>query len=50
MRKEYLSNISGAGIDPCLCENTKLELNAGEEKSFIIILGQYESLRKLKAA
>lgn len=48
MRKEYLSNISGAGIDPCLCENTKLELNAGEEKSFIIILGQYESLEEVE--
>lgn len=49
MRKEVLSNISGAGIDPCLCQNTKLELDPGEKKSFVVILGQYESLEEIES-
>ena len=33
----------------CLCQNTKLELDPGEKKSFVVILGQYESLEEIES-
>ncbi|WP_163191902.1 GH36-type glycosyl hydrolase domain-containing protein [Clostridium thermarum] len=48
MRKDRLSNICGAGIDPCLCENVKLDLEPDEEKTLIVILGQCESTEELQ--
>jgi cellobiose phosphorylase len=47
MRKDRFSNICGAGIDPCLCENVKLDLEPGEEKTLIVIFGQSESNEEL---
>ena len=48
MRRETLSNMGGGGIDPCLCENIKLELGINEEKTFIVVLGQYESMDEIE--
>lgn len=44
VRMDKLSNICGAGIDPCLAQNTKLKLNPDEEKTIVVIMGQYENL------
>lgn len=49
MRKDRLANISGAGIDPCLCENVKLDLEVNEEKTLVVILGQEESVKNINS-
>jgi cyclic beta-1,2-glucan synthetase len=49
MRMERLSGLCGAGFDPCLAANSKVELKPGEEKTIIIMLGQYESLEEINS-
>lgn len=38
-----LSNTSGAGLDPCAAFQTKIDLNPGEERTIIILLGDAEN-------
>jgi cyclic beta-1,2-glucan synthetase len=49
MRMEKLSGLCGAGFDPCLAANSKFELKPGEEKTLIIMLGQYEALEEINS-
>jgi cellobiose phosphorylase len=44
MKKSKLSGLCGAGMDPCVAINSKIELSPGEEKTISIVLGQYEDL------
>lgn len=48
MRKEKLSNACGAGFDPCMAQCSKITLEAEEEKTLIIALGQHEDLDHIK--
>lgn len=41
--KNELTGDVGAGFDPCIALNAKIDLNAFEEKSMIILLGEDES-------
>jgi cyclic beta-1,2-glucan synthetase len=47
LRMEKFSGLCGAGFDPCLAQNSKLELLPGEEKSLSIVFGQYEELDEI---
>lgn len=48
INEEKLSNISGAGFDPCLAENIKIEIEPNSEAKLIILLGQHESLQHIE--
>lgn len=48
MRREKLSGLSGAGIDPCLAENMKFDLEPGEDKTLIVVIGQYETAAEIE--
>ncbi|MCY6958910.1 GH36-type glycosyl hydrolase domain-containing protein [Clostridium brassicae] len=48
LKKVSLSNTSGGGYDPCLCENTKFTIKQGEEKTLLILLGEDDSLDKVE--
>ncbi|OPJ63563.1 N,N'-diacetylchitobiose phosphorylase [Clostridium oryzae] len=48
MRVSKLSGISGAGMEPCMAENVKIELKPNEEKNIIILFGQYESEEQIE--
>lgn len=43
LKFKKLSNVVGAGLDPCFAQNIKLSLNKGEEKEFLVLLGQDQS-------
>ncbi len=45
---EKLSNEVGAGIDPCMAENSKITLEPNEEKVLIAILGAEDSIEAVK--
>ncbi len=46
--KEILSNNVGAGLDPCLAENSKISLGENEEKVVNIVFGEDDSLQKIE--
>jgi cyclic beta-1,2-glucan synthetase len=46
--KGKLSNISGAGFDPCLAENIKIDIDPQGEAKLVILLGQHESLEHIE--
>ncbi|KOM96135.1 NdvB [Clostridium botulinum] len=45
---EKLGNEVGAGIDPCMAENSKITLEPNEEKVLIAILGAEDSIEAVK--
>ncbi|MDP4177408.1 MAG: glucoamylase family protein [Bacillota bacterium] len=47
MRKDSLSDEVGSGLDPCLAAEAKINLNSGEEKNIIILLGEDESIEEI---
>lgn len=47
LKLKRLSNTVGAGMDPCLAESVKINLNEEEEKEILILLGQEESFEKI---
>lgn len=48
LEKIGLSNKTGAGMDPCLAENVKCTIKAGQEKTLIVIFGQGEDLQEVE--
>ncbi|PJI07746.1 MULTISPECIES: GH36-type glycosyl hydrolase domain-containing protein [Clostridium] len=48
IKKIRLSNEVGSGIEACMAENVKINLNPGEEKEIVIMLGEEKSLIELK--
>lgn len=48
LSKVGLSNSVGAGMDPCIAENSKFTLKEGEEKIFTVIMGEDESVEKIE--
>jgi len=48
LKYKRLSNTAGAGYDPCLACNTKVQINPGEEVQFVVMLGQKENLNEIK--
>jgi Cellobiose phosphorylase len=48
LKFKKLSNVVGAGLDPCFAQNIKLSLNKGEEKEFLVLLGQDESFDSIE--
>ncbi len=46
--KERLSNNVGAGLDPCLAENSKISLEENEETIIDIVFGEDESLEEIE--
>ncbi|WMJ80575.1 glucoamylase family protein [Clostridium sp. MB40-C1] len=48
LKSVSLSNTSGGGYDPCLCENTKFTIKQGEEKTLLILLGEDDSIKKVE--
>ncbi|AYD41465.1 cyclic beta 1-2 glucan synthetase [Clostridium fermenticellae] len=42
------SNHIGAGMDPCMCQNVKIDLGPDEEKEILIILGQNSDFAKIE--
>lgn len=48
LSRRELSGAAGAGFDPCIALNTKIDLNAHEEKSIIILLGEDESKEEIE--
>src|SRR3712207_2438883 len=47
LRKEFLSNNVGAGLDPCVAVNSKISIKPNEEKYFIAILGEEEHIETI---
>lgn len=47
MLRKKLSNSCGAGMDPCLSENVKLDIKSYEEKNIIILFGEIEGLENI---
>lgn len=43
LKKKSLSNTSGGGYDPCICEQAQIVLKPGEEKVVYILFGEEES-------
>jgi cellobiose phosphorylase len=48
MNKKGLSNNVGAGLDPCMVQNSKITLLENEEKTINIILGEEESIEEIQ--
>ncbi|MPW26752.1 cyclic beta 1-2 glucan synthetase [Alkalibaculum sp. M08DMB] len=48
LEKIKLSNISGAGMDPCLVENSKFCIESGQEKTILVLLGEGEDLEEVE--
>ena len=48
LKRIGLSNEVGAGMDPCLAENSKFFLGSGEEKTLIIMLGQDDRIENIE--
>lgn len=48
LKKKNLSNNFGGGLDPCLASSVKVKIPAGEKKKVVIMLGQNESLARIK--
>jgi cyclic beta-1,2-glucan synthetase len=48
LKFKKLSNTVGAGLDPCFAQNIKLSLNKGEEKEFLVLIGQDESFDSIE--
>jgi cellobiose phosphorylase len=44
LKRVRLSNTTGGGYDPCLCENVKFTIKQGEEQTLVIMLGEDESI------
>jgi cellobiose phosphorylase len=42
-----LSNTVGAGFDPCLAENVKINLDKNEDQEILILFGQEENFEKI---
>ena len=49
LKKARLSNVTGAGYDPCLACNTKISLKPDEEIELIVLFGQKEGIENIKA-
>ncbi|WP_010238771.1 GH36-type glycosyl hydrolase domain-containing protein [Clostridium arbusti] len=49
LKKVGFSNNVGAGLDPCMAENSKISLEEDEEKNIYIVFGECESLEEVKA-
>ncbi|MEY7999829.1 glucoamylase family protein [Clostridium sp. Mt-5] len=47
LQSENFSNKVGAGVDPCLAQNIKIELDKNSEGEIIILLGQEDSLEQI---
>lgn len=47
LTKTVLSNLSGSGMQPCLCANSKLVLEPMEEKYVFVLLGQENNTKKI---
>ncbi|KPU27792.1 glycosyl transferase [Caloranaerobacter sp. TR13] len=50
LKREGLSNTVGAGFDPCAVIQTIVDLDDGEEKELVFMLGQYDNLDDIKDA
>lgn len=48
LKKANLSNNVGGGLDPCMVQNCKIQLEPEEEKNLWVIFGEEESLEKVK--
>ncbi|MCY6356795.1 GH36-type glycosyl hydrolase domain-containing protein [Clostridium sp. ZS2-4] len=48
LKRVRLSNTTGGGYDPCLCQNVKFTIKAGEEKTLIVMLGEDESIEAVE--
>ncbi|MGE5626949.1 MAG: GH36-type glycosyl hydrolase domain-containing protein [Solirubrobacterales bacterium] len=48
LKREKLSNNTGAGYDPCLAVNSKITLGLNDEKDIIILLGEEKEKDKIK--
>jgi len=48
LKRISLSNTVGAGYDPCLAVNSKIELAIDEERDMIVLLGQEEESSKIE--
>jgi cyclic beta-1,2-glucan synthetase len=49
LRRTALSGRDGAGLDPCAAIQTSIELEPGEARQVIFLLGQAESLQEARA-
>lgn len=47
LKSKALSNMTGAGMDPCLAEQTFISIKPGETKEISIILGEIENLQQI---
>ncbi|MDD3224181.1 MAG: glucoamylase family protein [Clostridium sp.] len=47
--KKFLTGNCGAGLDPCMAENSKITIGRGEEKNLYVILGEEDSLEKINS-
>ncbi|MBC8062787.1 MAG: cyclic beta 1-2 glucan synthetase [Clostridiaceae bacterium] len=48
MLRKKLSNSCGAGMDPCISENVKVNIKSYEEKDIIILFGEVEGLESIQ--
>ncbi|WP_032122287.1 GH36-type glycosyl hydrolase domain-containing protein [Clostridium amazonitimonense] len=48
IKKQGLSNMAGAGFDPCLSQCTQITLNPGEEKKLVVFLGEHEDIHNIR--
>jgi len=48
LKFKKLSNVVGAGLDPCFAQNIKVTLGKGEEKEILVLLGQDESFDSIE--
>lgn len=48
LKKEALSFDCGSGFDPCLCQQTKIDILPLEHKELVILLGEEESEEKIE--
>ncbi len=48
LEREQFSNKVGAGFDPCLAENVKVELDTNSEKEVVVLFGEEDSFEEVK--
>ncbi|MGE5633264.1 MAG: GH36-type glycosyl hydrolase domain-containing protein [Caulobacteraceae bacterium] len=47
LRLEKLSNVTGAGYDPCACIQAKIEMKPKEQRDIVFLLGEVKSLEEV---